>query len=193
MQTSENKMTKLLFINACMSEHSRTEALTRRYLAGKHYEITELRLEPMDLQPLDRAAVEERSRDIQNGNLSGEAYALARQFAEAEEILIAAPYWDASFPAKLKIYLERISVPGVTFAYDAEGNTVKKCRANRLVYITTSGGFLRPQPGIKLHIEELCAAYGIEESRFFAAEGLDIYPDKVDAILEETLKTMERY
>ena len=37
----------------------------------------------------------------------------ARQFAEAEEIVIAAPFWDLSFHAKLKIYLGQITISGL--------------------------------------------------------------------------------
>ena len=38
---------------------------------------------------------------------------LASQFQQADEIVIAAPYWDLSFPAILKLYLENIYVTGV--------------------------------------------------------------------------------
>ncbi len=45
----------------------------------------------------------------------------ARQFAGADEIVIAAPYWDLSFPSVLKVYLEHICITGITFQYTPEG------------------------------------------------------------------------
>ena len=44
-----------------------------------------------------------------------------------------------SFPAILKIYLERISVTDLTFGYSEEGAMVGLCRASKLLYITTRG------------------------------------------------------
>ena len=38
---------------------------------------------------------------------------LAKQFAEADEVIIAAPFWDLSFPAALKQYFEQINVLGI--------------------------------------------------------------------------------
>lgn len=38
----------------------------------------------------------------------------AKQFAEADEIVIAAPYWDLAFPATVRIYFEAITVTGIT-------------------------------------------------------------------------------
>ena len=38
----------------------------------------------------------------------------ANAMAQADMIVIAAPYWDMSFPASLKIFLEAASVVGIT-------------------------------------------------------------------------------
>ena len=59
-------------------------------------------------------------------------FELARQFAAADQIVIAAPYWDLSFPAALKQYFEQINVLGITFAYTPEGVPKGLCRARKL-------------------------------------------------------------
>ena len=46
---------------------------------------------------------------------------LAKQLISADHVVIGAPYWDLSFPARLKIYLERCSVDKLTFLYDENG------------------------------------------------------------------------
>lgn len=183
-------MKKLLFINCCMRGESRTEKLCRRYLfkVGDRYEIEEVRLLELRLEPFDELMLQRRTEDIQNGTLDKEEYSLAREFAKADAIVIAAPYWDASFPSRLKVYLEHICVNEITFAYGHGGKPVKLCRADSLVYITTAGGYIREQCSVQVFLEELCALFCIENMRFYCAEGLDIYPEKVDAALEETFR-----
>ena len=41
----------------------------------------------------------------------------AKQFAGADTIVIAAPFWDLSFPAILKTYIENIYVTGIVSRY----------------------------------------------------------------------------
>ena len=64
----------------------------------------------------------------------------ARQFAAADRIAIAAPLWDLSFPAQLKVYLENIYVTGIVTKYSEAGEPVGLCRASEFYYVTTSGG-----------------------------------------------------
>ncbi len=65
---------------------------------------------------------------------------LAHQFAEADEIVIAAPFWEGAYPALLKVYFEHISVVGIANRYTDHG-PVGMCRASKLHYVTTRGGF----------------------------------------------------
>ena len=133
-----------LFVNACVREGSRKKVLcdayTRKYWSGPNVAVRERKVCGEPLVPLDAAGLLRRDRDIASGTLSGEDYRLAREFAGADEILIGAPYWDCSFPALLKIYLERICVNGIAFRYGEDGRPVKLCAAKKLVYITTAGG-----------------------------------------------------
>jgi FMN-dependent NADH-azoreductase len=73
-------------------------------------------------------------------HFSNELFDLAKQFAEAETIVVAAPYWDLMFPAILKVYFETITVNGLTFKYGANGIPQGLCKAKKLIYVTTSGG-----------------------------------------------------
>lgn len=184
-------MKKLLFVNACLRENSRTETLVRKYLSGmKDYQIEELRLADVSLRPFDAQMLKERDADIALGKTDEKCYALARQFASADRIVMAAPYWDCLFPAKLKLYWEHICVSGLTFGYNENGQPVKKCRAESLTYITTSGGFLPKPCALEMLINELCRMLAISDVRFYAAQGLDIFPDRVPEILQETLEKM---
>ena len=48
-------------------------------------------------------------------------YDLARQFRAADRVVVAAPFWDLTFPAALRTYIEYISANGLTYHYEADG------------------------------------------------------------------------
>ncbi len=179
---------KALFVNACVRENSRTkllcDAYIRKYWQDADVKEREVAAEP--LLPLDREGLQKRDEDIAAGNLSGEDYSYAREFAEADEILIGAPYWDCSVPALLKIYLERICVNGIMFRYGEGGRTVKTCACRKLTYITTSGGYVPDGSSLELYVGELCELFSIPEVRFIKADGLYIWGNDAEKIVRET-------
>ena len=181
-----------LFVNACVRDGSRTkrlcDAYMRKYWLGRGVDAQELEICKEPLVPLDEEGLFRRDNDIASGALSGEDYRLARGFAKADEILIGAPYWDCSFPAVLKIYLERICVNGIAFRYGEDGRPVKLCAAKRLVYITTAGGYLPAENSLELYLRELCGLFCIPELRFIKAEGLDIRGNDPDELLREAIE-----
>ena len=127
-------MENLLFINACVrGERSRTLKLARRFLdayraAHPDTVITERDLCAARLQPQYPEVLAERDALWSAGKLEQPMFEPAWQFAAADKLVIAAPFWDMSFPAILKIYLERISVTDLTFGYSEEGAMVGLCR-----------------------------------------------------------------
>ena len=132
----------------------------------------------------DEAFLEMRDRLIAEEDFGNPAFDLARQFSEAETIVIAAPYWDLSFPASLKQYLEQVNVVGITFRYTEEGIPVGLCKAERIYYVTTAGGYYVPADFGFGYVKALAENYyGIHDVRLIEASGLDIYGADVDAIL----------
>ncbi len=186
-------MKKLLFVNACIRDNSRTDKLARHYLkmTEKEYDIEEVNVSTLNIRPFDAATLKKRDGDAVQNRLTSENYPLAHQFANADRIVIAAPYWDCLFPAILRVYLEHICVTGITFSYDDNGGLIKACNADKLIYITTCGGFLPKASALESFVHELGGLFSIEDVRFYAAEGLDIYPDRVKEILNQALKEME--
>ena len=188
-------MENLLFINACVrGERSRTLKLARRFLAGyqkAHPDtvITERDLCAQRLQPQYPEVLAERDELWAAGKLDQPMFEPAREFAAADKIVVAAPFWDLCFPAVLKIYLERISVTDVTFGYDDQGAMVGLCRASKLLYVVTRGG---NYAGTDLEmgtpmLRALCAMYGIPELITLAAEGLDDVRQDKQALLDAAL------
>ena len=110
-------MDKILFINACVRPYSRTMELTQAVLGKLDGSIEEVQLCQMPLQTLDLAGMEKRHQAAAEKDFSDPFFDAAKQFASADVVVIAAPYWDLMFPAALKAYLENITVCGITFFY----------------------------------------------------------------------------
>ena len=133
-------MEKVLFINACIRPNSRTLELAKHILTRLLGTIEEVKLYEQHLSPLTLKEMDIRDRAAKNKDFSHDAFRLAKQFALADTIVLAAPYWDLMFPAVLKNYFEKITVNGLTFAYGENGIPHGLCKAKKLIYITTSGG-----------------------------------------------------
>ena len=150
----ENKM--LLFVNACARPESRTLALAEKaaHQIADRYEMLDL-FEDAPV-PLNYVRLTERDALIRKGDFSDEVFRYARQFREADEIMIAAPYWDLSFPAILKCYTEAVCVNGLTFRYNEQGIPEGLCRAKRLIYVTTAGGYIPENNFGYDYVRQLC-------------------------------------
>lgn len=185
----------ILYINACVRRDSRTERLAEallKELCGDDQqtsEIQQVRLEDISLEISDEAFIEKRDQLIAEGAYDHEMFALARQFAEADMIVIAAPYWDLSFPASLKQYIEKVCVNGITFEYTPEGIPRGLCKAGRIYYVMTAGGDYAPDEYGYGYIRALAGGYyGINDVRLIKATGLDIEGADVEMILKTCIE-----
>ena len=178
-----------LFINACVRKHSRTKRLAERVLSENGTPYEEVCLEKIAFPAVDEAFLARRDRLLAEGNINDPTFALARQFAEADEIVIAAPHWDLSFPAALKQYFEQVCVIGVTFRYTAEGVPEGLCRAGKLTYVTTAGGNYFPEEYGFGYVKALAQRFfGIPDLRMVKASGLDLIGADAEAILRDAEK-----
>ncbi len=176
----------ILFVNACVRRESRTERLTEKLLLKLGSPWEEVRLEGLDFPTVNEDYLHQRDRLLSEGNFQHPLFDLARQFAEADTIVIAAPYWDLSFPAMLKQYLELVNVIGITFTYSKEGVPGGLCRAKRLFYVTTAGGIDVPDTYGFGYVKALAQSYyGIQDVRKIEAVGLDIDGADVEGIMRE--------
>ena len=184
-------MTNVLFINACIRDNSRTLDLARCVLDRiEDGEVHEVNLGGENLSPIGLAELEVRDKAHRSGDYSDSTFDLAKQFALADTIVVATPYWDLTFPSILKIYLERITVNGLTFTYSKEGRPVGLCKAQKLVYVTTAGGPIKCNFGYEYVSALAKNFYGIADVEFVSAEGLDVYGADVDKILHDAKSSL---
>lgn len=190
-------MKKLLFINACIrGDRSRTLRLCKKYISTflayhTDYEWEELDLNELPLTPQTREVLDRRDAFIEAGDFSDPMFDYAKQFMEADHVVIGAPYWDLEFPSLLKIYFERVSVSELTYVFQgdhAEANT----KAERAVYITTAGGYtIGKNYGYEYARGLFSFLFGINRMDLVMAEGLDIEGADIEGLLKEAMKRAE--
>lgn len=162
----------ILYINCCCRKESRTNRLAKKLLETLG-EYEQLDLYDLDLKPLNEERLKLRDSLLEKKAYTHEMFQYARQFAAADIIVVAAPYWDLSFPSLLKVYIENIYVQGIVSCFK-EGKVVGLCKAKKLYYVTTSGGPYDPRFSYA-YMETLCKDYfGICETECMVKENLDI-------------------
>lgn len=178
-------MYMVLFVNGCVREGSRTLELSKALLEKEIGDIQEVCLYPEGPGGLNTEKLHKREELLKRGDYKDPAFRWARQFSQADEIVIAAPYWDLLFPTKVRAYLEEITVSGITFEYNAQGIPQGLCRARRLIYVTTAGGPIIRNFGFE-YIKALANEFfGIRDVRLIKAEGLDVLGADVRKIMEQ--------
>lgn len=182
-----------LYIDSTVRADSRTRRLAEHLVARLHDgDVRIVRLNDRDVKPLDASTLERRTADAESGRRDSPLLGPAVEFASAEQIVIAAPFWDLSFPAIMKTYIEWINVPGVVFRYSEEGRPVGLCRAERLYFVSTSGGPVANDVFGFGYVEALAKNFwGIGDVRRFAATGLDIVGADSEAILREVEREID--
>ena len=179
-------MKNILYINACCRENSLTNELAQQLLGGLKGDIKTVDLFYLNISPLNMQTLAKRDGLLKEGKTDDESFILAKEFASADTIVIAAPYWDLMFPSVLKVYLENITVCGITFRYSDKGIPRSLCKAEDLYYITTSGGYIGNNNFGYEYIKAVATNFfEIKNIRFFSAEGLDIYGADVERIMRE--------
>ena len=186
-------MTNVLYIDCCIrGQQSRTRALAEAFLdvlsARVNVSIDRLTLMDEPLVPFQNGFFWQRERLLETGGLDHPRFRYAHQFQRAEKIVIAAPFWDLSFPALLKVYIENLCVQGITFDCDETG-THGACRAEKLLFLTTRGGALEGSPmdnGTK-YLGDMAKFFGIPSFEVIAADALDMGLEPVEMILNRAI------
>lgn len=177
----------ILYVNCCPRSCSRTARLAESLLSklGNYEEINP---EKEGLIPLNDERLKYRTELIDKGDYSDDIFRYAKQFAGADTIVIAAPFWDLSFPAILKTYIENIYVTGIVSRYSKDGKPEGLCKAKTIYYVTTAGGYYDGRYSYD-YIKDMAENYfGIEKSVLIKAEMLDIAGNDPEKILAECME-----
>lgn len=184
---------KALYIDCCVrGEESRSAKLAQAFLENlsPEYEVTHRRLMEEALYPLTAETLRQRDALLAQGRTDHPRFRFAHEIAEADLVIMAAPFWDLSFPALLKVYIENVSVEGITF-HSTETGLQGLCRGRHLVFLTTRGGIYEPGSDWEQGAPYLAAIqkfFGFGDFRCVAADGLDIQGYDGEAALRKAME-----
>ena len=186
----------LLFVDGCIrGAQSRTRVLAQTFLDTLTVLQPDCTVETADLNalrlvPLYGDTLAARDAAVSQQDWSNPWFAEAVRFQKADRIVIAAPFWEGTFPAALHTYIEHICAAGLTFRYGEHGEQIGLCQASRATFFGTKGGIYSQGPARE---DDFAARFlrtnlrmlGIPQLDVIEAEGLDIDGNDVAAILEE--------
>ena len=179
---------EILLVNACVRKKSRTIKLARKLADKLGGNVTEIFLEKERVKPLYGLPLVDRDILLDSGEYWDDTFNYARQFAEADIIIMAAPNWDLSFPGILKIYMEAININGIAFEHTEDGDIRGLCKAKRLYYVTTSGNAVGSETFGYGYVRALASMFwGIQHTRLVKAEDLNASGADVNQILDAVI------
>lgn len=171
---------RLLYIEACpRGKDSRTRKLGEAFVQSifemaPQTQIVRHDVAQMKLLPLNGPLLTHREAMIDARRWEDGLFDAAKDFASADRIVIAAPYWDLQFPAMLKVYIEHVCIRELTFRYEKDV-PIGLCRAKRAAFLTTAGS---PMAGADFgteYLRAILAFLGIGQMDAIKGEGLDLY------------------
>lgn len=189
-------MKKLLFLNACINiETSRTYRLGKELVSllqkSGDFDTIELVLEKEYVPALTSETLNKRLALLDKKDFADPMFHYAHQFKDADYIVIAAPYWDFGFPAILKTYIEAVNVPGIAYGYGEGGRPEGMCKAEKIYYVTTRGGFVSDDKDLGYGtIVGLGLYYGIKDIKCISVNALDIPVTDVEAAMNKAIEDL---
>lgn len=182
-------MKKLLYIDACIrDEQSRTKRIATPVIEElkQKYEVQTLVINELDLSIVRKELVTKRT----SGEIDTQVMQWAESMRDADRIVIAAPFWDMSFPAALKNFFELCSIMDVTFKTD-DKTCYGNCKAEKLLYITTRGMNISTGDALEQatpYLKALSWLWGIGPLQVISVQNTDYLPaSEVDNRIEEAI------
>lgn len=180
-------MKKLLYIDACIRNgESRTKRIATPIIEAlkEKYEVTTLVLNDLKLEVVQEELITKRN----SGIIDPMVMSWAELVRDADRIVIAAPFWDMSIPAALKVFLELCSIFDVTFKSN-DKTCYGNCKAEKMLFITTRGMDIETGDVLEQatsYLKALSWLWGIGPLQVVAAQNMDYVSEEE---IEEKIKT----
>lgn len=183
-------MRSLVYIDACMRKESRTRRIAKPIISklSERYAITKFVLNELPLEIIKEDLIQQRM----HGNYDSQSLSWAKMIRDTDRIVIAAPFWDMSYPAALKNFLELCSIFNVTFKSD-DKTCYGNCKAEKLLYITTRGMDIStydPFEQATPYLKALSWLWGIGPMDVTATQNMDyVSEDEIKRKVQQAIKT----
>ena len=191
-------MKKVFYVDACLRTGSNTRKIADAIIAklAERYEVETIRLSENAFPVVNNDILNDRA----NGIVPDEYVEMAKKLADADRLVIAAPFWDMSFPSALKVFLENMSLFNVTFGSN-EKECYGLCKAEKVLYITTRGMNINTGDALEQatpYIKAIGKLWGLGELHVISAQNMDYSTEeqkaeKVRNAIEEGLQLIEEF
>lgn len=188
---------RVLFVNACVrGELSRTLRLARTFLAHLQAEAPGCTLLTHDLPTMGLRPMDAETLAMKEALCDAHAWQHpllrpALEFATSDAVVIAAPYWDLSFPSLLKVWVEHMYVRNLTFVYRHD-QPVGLCRGKAAAYLVTAGSPMAGHDWGRAYLRDVLQTLGVPGFCSFAAEGLDLAGADAEGLLRRAEEEIAR-
>lgn len=166
-------MKRIAVIDSTIRKDSRTRVILNHILKRKDVEYYVINLNNLDIFPTNMGNFDVKDQDEN-------FLKIARKIASCDGLVIAAPFWDMTYPALLKTFIEKMSVFNIMFIDD--GTTCVGISKNKfMLYITTRGMNIKDNSkydGASLSLKSLCLLWGIPQFECVSAYNLDYSDEK---------------
>ena len=153
----------------------------------KRYSVEKIVLEADSYPVVGKKILNERS----SGYVPPEIVETAKRIASAERLVIAAPFWDMSYPSALKVFFENMSLFNITFANNGKEFT-GLCKCEKVLYITTRGMNIKTGEALEQatpYIRALSRLWGLGELTVIAEENMDYStPEEIEAKIKDGIE-----
>ncbi|BBF44074.1 FMN-dependent NADH-azoreductase [Lachnospiraceae bacterium KM106-2] len=190
-------MSKVLYIkaNAKPDGTSRTFQVSDSFVDTYQSQHPEDEIITLDLYKEGIRFLQKEDLALRGSEISKDhpVYKYAYQFAAADKYIIAAPFWNLSFPAILKAYIDYVSVAGITFKYTANG-PVGLLQDKKAIHIVGRGGLYSNGPAADFemgdrYLKTIFGFLGITDFTTLPIEKLDVVTEDSSAIVADAMKS----
>ena len=196
-------MSRVLHIKATpRDEQSRSMRLARAFIdtyktAHPNDTIETLDVFAEDIPEFDALAAEGKYRVMRLQEHQGEeadrwqkVVAAAEHFKAFDKYVITAPMWNLSVPYRLKLYIDTIVQPSLTFGYDEERGYFGLVGDKPVLILGTRGGDYSPESGFGdfdfhlPYLKTILGLMGLVNVEALIAQPMDLTtPEHVERIL----------
>lgn len=198
-------MTHLLVVRAhpLDSEHSRsmqvTDAFVKSYTESHPEDtIEDINLYDLAVPDIDRNLLQAWS-ELGTGIAFDELSEATQQkitlfngytngFLHADKVVIANPLWNLNVPARLKAWVDTITVAGKTFKYNEKGEAVGLAGDKKVLHIQANGGVYDGKDPANQYLKTILTYIGVSDFQELFVEGMDYAPDKAADIIAEGIE-----
>lgn len=192
-------MKKLVYIDACIRDKdSRTKKVATPIIneLKKKYDVTTFCINDLKLDIVQNELINKRL----SGDIPEYVMEWATTIQNADRVVIAAPFWDMSIPASLKVFIELCSILNVTFKSD-DKTCYGNCKSEKLLYITTRGMDISTNDELDQgtsYLKALSFLWGLGEVFVISCQNMDYVSDieienKINIAIKEGMSLIENF